>query len=585
MSQRYGDTYGTSEMYAAGVASMGGADHFNNPLNDQQDQYDLNAAALTAVQSGVGPSDLLMGLASGDPHSFSHASNLTKEQLAAQQEAIRAHPLYPFLTVLFERCELATSTPRDLSKESGCRPESAADQFKDDLMAFVKSRQEDKMRYYVADPELDKLILSAIQVLRLHLLELEKVHELCDHFCQRYVNSLKEQMQMDMMHEERASSVATNNTSPVSPSVGPSGSHQQQYQPQQAVYEPQIVNLPESMHPGQQQMHQSSDTSGSGFDNAGHPSHTQPTTSTPSTAPTPSSGGSMTPNGQHLNQHHQQQQDIKYHAASSAGSMSPSHSRNGSTPNTSQQHGQSLMHDDTGDDNLSIGGSLHDEGRDSPSSDHNASQNASGDASQSGRQNVGTSNGKRKVPKVFSKEAITKFRAWLFQNLQHPYPSEEQKKQLAQETNLTILQVNNWFINARRRIVQPMIDSNNRAGRSPHCNNYRNRRRRNSETSPTASPSANDANATTSTSHAPSNNLPNSYSPGNDPSSVASTLLAGGATSAPYPAAMFPTPYGFPTPSFTTPMFMPNVAAAYSMNPAQMGAPDWMGFGGGSMDS
>ncbi|EPY73022.1 hypothetical protein CB1_056349002 [Camelus ferus] len=26
----------------------------------------------------------------------------------------------------------------------------------------------------------------------------------------------------------------------------------------------------------------------------------------------------------------------------------------------------------------------------------------------------------------------------------HPYPSEEQKKQLAQDTGLTILQVNNW---------------------------------------------------------------------------------------------------------------------------------------------
>ena len=27
---------------------------------------------------------------------------------------------------------------------------------------------------------------------------------------------------------------------------------------------------------------------------------------------------------------------------------------------------------------------------------------------------------------------------------QHPYPSEEQKKHLAQQTGLTILQVNNW---------------------------------------------------------------------------------------------------------------------------------------------
>ncbi|XP_075940286.1 homeobox protein Meis2b isoform X6 [Anarhichas minor] len=65
---------------------------------------------------------------------------------------------------------------------------------------------------------------------------------------------------------------------------------------------------------------------------------------------------------------------------------------------------------------------------------------------------------------IFPKVATNIMRAWLFQHLTHPYPSEEQKKQLAQDTGLTILQVNNWFINARRRIVQPMIDQSNRTG-------------------------------------------------------------------------------------------------------------------------
>ncbi|BES90191.1 Coprinus_mating [Nesidiocoris tenuis] len=77
-------------------------------------------------------------------------------------------------------------------------------------------------------------------------------------------------------------------------------------------------------------------------------------------------------------------------------------------------------------------------------------------------------NGKKSQKKrgIFPKVATNILRAWLFQHLTHPYPSEDQKKQLAQDTGLTILQVNNWFINARRRIVQPMIDQSNRAGPS-----------------------------------------------------------------------------------------------------------------------
>ena len=65
----------------------------------------------------------------------------------------------------------------------------------------------------------------------------------------------------------------------------------------------------------------------------------------------------------------------------------------------------------------------------------------------------------------FSKSATTIMRNWLYNNLSHPYPSEEQKKILSNQTKLSILQVNNWFINARRRIVQPLIDQSNRTCR------------------------------------------------------------------------------------------------------------------------
>ena len=40
-------------------------------------------------------------------------------------------------------------------------------------------------------------MIRAIQVLRIHLLELEKVNELCKDFCQRYIACLKNKMQSD----------------------------------------------------------------------------------------------------------------------------------------------------------------------------------------------------------------------------------------------------------------------------------------------------------------------------------------------------------------------------------------------------
>lgn len=59
---------------------------------------------------------------------------------------------------------------------------------------------------------------------------------------------------------------------------------------------------------------------------------------------------------------------------------------------------------------------------------------------------------------ILPKAATEQMKDWLFKHLGHPYPSEDEKRKIAQQTGLTILQVNNWFINARRRILQPMMN-------------------------------------------------------------------------------------------------------------------------------
>ncbi|WAR51887.1 hypothetical protein PtB15_1B323 [Puccinia triticina] len=51
-------------------------------------------------------------------------------------------------------------------------------------------------------------------------------------------------------------------------------------------------------------------------------------------------------------------------------------------------------------------------------------------------------------------------KGWLMAHTTHPYPTEEEKKSLCQETNLTMNQVSNWFINARRRILVPPSAAN-----------------------------------------------------------------------------------------------------------------------------
>eukprot|EP00179_Madagascaria_erythrocladioides_P008073 CAMPEP_0198324206 /NCGR_PEP_ID=MMETSP1450-20131203/12280_1 /TAXON_ID=753684 ORGANISM="Madagascaria erythrocladiodes, Strain CCMP3234" /NCGR_SAMPLE_ID=MMETSP1450 /ASSEMBLY_ACC=CAM_ASM_001115 /LENGTH=337 /DNA_ID=CAMNT_0044027987 /DNA_START=173 /DNA_END=1186 /DNA_ORIENTATION=+ len=58
-----------------------------------------------------------------------------------------------------------------------------------------------------------------------------------------------------------------------------------------------------------------------------------------------------------------------------------------------------------------------------------------------------------------STRANNTLRLWLFTNFLNPYPTEEEKATLCEQTGLTMTQINNWFINARVRLWKPTIDA------------------------------------------------------------------------------------------------------------------------------
>ncbi|XP_044745541.1 homeobox protein homothorax isoform X1 [Coccinella septempunctata] len=333
------------------------------------------------------------------------------------KDAIYGHPLFPLLALIFEKCELATCTPREPGVAGGdvCSSES----FNEDIAVFSKQIRQEKP-YYIADPEVDSLMVQAIQVLRFHLLELEKVHELCDNFCHRYISCLKGKMPIDLVIDERDGGKP-----------------------------PELTG--------------STNGDGGTRSNADSTSHTDGA-STPDVRPPSSSlsyGGPVnddvrspgTPGP--LSQPPASQQSLDASDADGMGKWCPR--REWSSP-TDARAASDAARRGVLYSSVFLG---------SPGDASNASI---GSGEGTGEEDD-DSNGKKNQKKrgIFPKVATNILRAWLFQHLTHPYPSEDQKKQLAQDTGLTILQVNNWFINARRRIVQPMIDQSNRAVFSPHA--------------------------------------------------------------------------------------------------------------------
>ncbi|CAH1407548.1 unnamed protein product [Nezara viridula] len=279
----------------------------------------------------------------------------------ADKRAVYKHPLFPLLALLFERCEQATQLAETPNSES----------FNMDIQAFVQHQERDRKPFLVNDAEIDGLMIKAIQVLRIHLLELEKVQELCKDFCNRYITALKGKMQSEnLLRSDYAAGYLENNNN--------NSSHSSD------------SNSPTVFTPHSPHNIQVSPVGWSGL-----------MAEAPPCPPSPGVIHGSTPLSQI-----------------------------GANP-CPPPSAESLLQ---GSLSATSGGSCDED--DDPL-------------------------GCRKKQKrgVLPKQATTIMRSWLFQHLVHPYPTEDEKRQIAAQTDLTLLQVNNWFINARRRILQPMLDA------------------------------------------------------------------------------------------------------------------------------
>uniref|UniRef100_H3CF45 Pbx/knotted 1 homeobox 1.1 n=1 Tax=Tetraodon nigroviridis TaxID=99883 RepID=H3CF45_TETNG len=328
----------------------------------KQEQDQMSGVA--AVESD--PEDKFMKGALAEASSPAQSEPL--KPMDADKAAIYRHPLFPLLALLFEKCEQSTLSSDCITSAS----------FDVDIENFVRCQEKEGNPFFSEDPELDNLMVKAIQVLRIHLLELEKVNELCKDFCSRYIACLKTKMNSETL-------LSGDLGSPYSPVQGQDG-----------VSAPQTPSsMSGSLSPhGQIVVPASALQQGNVTMTAVNPTQVVAggTVYQPVTV--------VTPQGQVVTQ-----------------ALSP-----GTIRVQNNQQLQLQFHQDPGLFN-------HDD---------SSTKNKRG---------------------VLPKHATNVMRSWLFQHIGHPYPTEDEKKQIATQTNLTLLQVNKLFINARRRILQPMLDA------------------------------------------------------------------------------------------------------------------------------
>ncbi|KAK5890929.1 hypothetical protein CesoFtcFv8_014404 [Champsocephalus esox] len=296
--------------------------------------------------------------------------------------SIYRHPLFPLLALLFEKCEQSTLSSDCITSAS----------FDVDIENFVRNQEKEGKPFFSEDPELDNLMVKAIQVLRIHLLELEKVSDLCKDFCSRYIACLKTKMNSETL-------LSGDPGSPYSPVQG----QVQGFSPIKTPVWTTPSSISGTISPQGQIVVPASALQQGNVTVTAVNSTQLVAGMSPWHTTTPPSGGTVyqpvtvvTPQGQVVTQ-----------------ALSPG------TIRVQNNQLQLQFHQDL---NLF-------------NHDDNSSKNKRG---------------------VLPKLATNVMRSWLFQHIGHPYPTEDEKKQIAIQTNLTLLQVNNWFINARRRILQPI---------------------------------------------------------------------------------------------------------------------------------
>ncbi|XP_041470604.1 homeobox protein PKNOX1-like isoform X1 [Lytechinus variegatus] len=365
--------------------------------------------------------------------------NLTPEeaeelqvQLEKDKRAVYQHPLFPLMALLFEKCEQATQSPDP--------PTSAS--FDVDIEEFVNRLKREGSTFFIEDTEIDTLMIKAIQVLRIHLLELEKVNELCKDFCHRYITCLKSKMHSEnLLRDERGEATQfdsqyLSNGDLLDLEPPPTEHNQIQNHPTSTPNSQPVILQHGTHSPANQYQ------AATVVNSAGQVVYTPVI---PQGVVTPQGLLTQSIPGNNAHHHH--------------------HKKKSEPPQQQQQQQQQhvvpIIHGSTPLSQIGISHQGQSPGQQQPPSMLSLSQGdlrvAMADAAE-----VNDLLNKRKPKRgVLPKHATTVMRSWLFQHIVHPYPSEDEKRMIAAQTNLTMLQVNNWFINARRRILQPMLDASN----------------------------------------------------------------------------------------------------------------------------